>query len=448
MNLRASLHRWTAALLPESALSEAELAELVALDRETLARRMRRWGWLVIVGHIAVMLAVDAASTASPRERLWQRTVVWLFGAMEVNFVLHYLAFARDRGVAKVVADHAAKTISLVSLCGFAGLALNAQRLHGSIGQYLALMVSLPFLYPTNTLLFTVAATASSGALVASLSLSYGVATQRANVVSLVAFTLFVCVLGRLYNESRVREMRYRSSLRTLNNELESRVLAQTQALRALTVRLDDALESERRRIASELHDDLGQELTALRLQLQALLHSAPSDAHRARLTAMGDGLDRAHVAVRAILESLRPRILDEEGLESALAWLATQFRERSGIACTVDVVLYDEPLPLVSLGAFRIAQESLTNIMRHARAKHATLTLQTEAHELCLTITDDGAHEGVVPGRGISGMRERAERVGGSVTIAANPGGGTRVTARLPLDHRATPVERLARDG
>ena len=100
MNLRASLHRWTAALLPESALSEAELAELVALDRETLARRMRRWGWLVIVGHIAVMLAVDAASTASPRERLWQRTVVWLFGAMEVNFVLHYLAFARDRGIA------------------------------------------------------------------------------------------------------------------------------------------------------------------------------------------------------------------------------------------------------------------------------------------------------------------------------------------------------------
>jgi signal transduction histidine kinase len=448
MTLRAPLHRWTASLIPESALSEAERAELVALDRDTLARRMRRWGWLVIVGHIAVMLAVDSVSTASPRERLWQRTVVWLFGALEVNFVVHYLAFARDRGVAKFVADHAAKTISLVTLFGFAGLALNAQRLHGSIGQYLALMMSLPFLYPTNTLVFSASATASSCALAAGLSLSYGAATQRANVVALVSFTLFVCVLGRLYNESRVREIRYRSSLRTLNDELESRVLAQTQALRALTLRLDDVLESERRRIASELHDDLGQELTALRLQVQALLQGSLSDAHRTRLTAMGDGLDRSHTAVREILESLRPRILDEEGLESALAWLATQFRERSGITCSVEVTLYDEPLPLVALGAFRIAQESLTNVMRHARAKLATVTMQTEAHDLCLTITDDGTHARVVPGRGISGMVERAERVGGSVTVTANPGGGTRVTARLPLDQRTTSGEPLGRDG
>jgi signal transduction histidine kinase len=444
MNLRATLQRWAAALSPESALSEAERAELVALDRETLARRMRSWGWLVILGTLVLIGALGSVSTTSPREALWQRNVVGLFAVVGVTFGVHYLAFLRDRGLARVIADHAATTLVFLHLGCFAGLAYNAQLLHGSIGQYLGLLATLPFLYPTRTLFYTAVATTWSVALLVGLTLSYGAATQRANVVALLAFTLFVSVLCRIFNESRVREIHYRSSLRTLNDELESRVHAQTQTLRALTLRLDDVLEAERRRIAGELHDDLGQELTALRLEIQALLGSALAVAHRSKLTSMRDGLERSHGAVRTILESLRPRILDEEGLESAIDWLAAQFRERSGLSCTTHVVLYDEPLPLVSLSAFRIVQESLTNVMRHARATHATITLASEAGEVCVTIADDGTHSTIEAGRGISGMRERAARVGGAVTIDANPSGGTRVTARLPLappsDARAEP--------
>lgn len=135
-------------------------------------------------------------------------------------------------------------------------------------------------------------------------------------------------------------------------------------------------------------------------------------------------------------MESLRPRILDEEGVEASVHWLARQYRERTGRACDARVALYDEPDPAVGLALFRIVQEALTNASRHADAARVEVSLTEAGAEVTLTISDDGrglAAEGAAHRHGLVGMRERAIAVGGALAIDAAGPAGTRVTAVLP---------------
>jgi signal transduction histidine kinase len=221
----------------------------------------------------------------------------------------------------------------------------------------------------------------------------------------------------------------------------DEQLRASRAALRLLAARHQDVREGERTRIAREIHDSLGQALTALKLQLAAAQESAAHDglplAESLSETALM--VDDLVKAVRRIATELRPPILDELGLAPAIEWLAQDFSRRTGIACRpimrrVDVAIGAE----VATALFRIVQEALTNVSRHAGATRVDLELGGQSHCVTLEINDDG--RGITeaaatgPGSlGILGMRERAAALGGVLEVVPRGAGGTRVAAWFP---------------
>ncbi|RYE94403.1 MAG: hypothetical protein EOO75_02090, partial [Myxococcales bacterium] len=156
---------------------------------------------------------------------------------------------------------------------------------------------------------------------------------------------------------------------------LEEQVAGQTDQLRRLAAHLEQATENERARLSRELHDELGQQLAGLRYSLAAVQRqdaAAPGEA-RARLLEMSDTLAHLTSAVREIVTDLRPQVLDERGLGAAVEWLVQRTEDRMGLPCTLATTIDDQvPVdPPIAIAAFRIIQESLTNVARHARARH-----------------------------------------------------------------------------
>jgi signal transduction histidine kinase len=210
---------------------------------------------------------------------------------------------------------------------------------------------------------------------------------------------------------------------------------------RSLSMRLLAAEEGERRRIARVLHEDVGQSLTALRLNLERL-HPGDDDT---RLVRDSVGLvDDALARLRALSVELRPTVLDDLGLGQALIWYANRQGERAGYSVTVDDALGDVRLPeVVETSGFRIAQQALTNIARHARATNVRIGLRQYLENLELSIKDDGVgfdvRDAQVRARageslGLLDIEELANLAGGTVTVASSPERGTTVVARLPL--------------
>jgi signal transduction histidine kinase len=212
------------------------------------------------------------------------------------------------------------------------------------------------------------------------------------------------------------------------------------ELVRSLGARNARLLEEERRRIARELHDEMGQQLAALRMEIAVLRQglapagAAPADAALRLLLERVDGLV---VSIRRIVAELRPPALDG-GLASALDWLVAEFRRQTRLACEVDV---DEGASLLSADAaamvFRIAQESLNNIRRHAAASTVSLHLARSEDGFELRVHDDGSgFDSSIrsTGFGILGMEERARALGGSLAIVSRAGGGTDVRLQLPL--------------
>ena len=217
---------------------------------------------------------------------------------------------------------------------------------------------------------------------------------------------------------------------------------ASTEQLRALAARLDAIREEERRLIAREIHDEIGQALTAIKLDLgwlrgQLPAHAAPEVQQRAAATEAL--LDQALDTARRVSTSLRPAMLDDLGLSAAMAWHARDFEQRTGVACEVDVPADSGGIaPAVALCLFRIVQEALTNVARHAQARRVRVSLAAGPDAVTLIVADDGrgvtVDELVRPtSLGVVGMRERALVVGGEVTITGLPGGGTTLTVRVP---------------
>ena len=218
--------------------------------------------------------------------------------------------------------------------------------------------------------------------------------------------------------------------------------LARSQdEIKQLAVALSTAREQEKSRIARELHDELGQSLTALKIDAGWLRdHAAASPEAQAKLASMQGLLDHTVAAARRISADLRPLMLDDLGLTAAAEWLAHSFTERTGIACELVIGGGDLDLPdPYATAIFRVLQESLTNVAKHARATQVEVTLEREADEAVLTVSDDGA--GFSPGQerrpgsfGLIGLRERAYIVGGKVKVESAPGRGTAVELRVPL--------------
>ncbi len=221
----------------------------------------------------------------------------------------------------------------------------------------------------------------------------------------------------------------------------EEQLRASRAALRSLATRQQDIREDERTRIAREIHDSLGQALTALKLQLSAAEEAASreSPALGTRLHETALMVDDLVKSVRRIATELRPPILDQLGLPAALEWLAHDFSRRTGIRCEPTIMPTNDAISTeLATALFRIVQEGLTNISRHAGASLVQIGLGLKSQCVMLEISDDG--RGITeaattgPGSlGILGMRERAAALGGVLEVAPRSGGGTRVTAWFP---------------
>jgi PAS domain S-box-containing protein len=214
--------------------------------------------------------------------------------------------------------------------------------------------------------------------------------------------------------------------------------------LRSLTARLESVREDERIRIAREIHDELGQALTGVKLELSLLHDQMPEGRPSllATLESIAKLVDTTIQSVRRIATELRPVVLDQLGLIPAIEWQAREFQSRTGIQCTLDIYLRSVSLSQAgSTAMFRIFQEILTNVARHARASTVNITLQEQAGTLVLEVRDNG--RGVTDAEladpkslGLVGMRERALLLGGETTIKGTPAKGTTVKVRIPLDH------------
>jgi two-component system sensor histidine kinase UhpB len=200
------------------------------------------------------------------------------------------------------------------------------------------------------------------------------------------------------------------------------------------TARALAAQEDERQRIAQELHDEIGQSLTVVLLGLKRVLDRAPAELRDEVSTAAE--LTRGSLdEVRRVARRLRPGVLEDLGLVSALSALATDFAQASEVPVTRTL---DQRLPELSRDAelvlYRIAQEGLTNVARHAGATRVELALTRLPHGVLLRIADDGRGlDGAAEGAGIRGMRERAILIGATLQIEGRPGGGTDVRLLVP---------------
>jgi PAS domain S-box-containing protein len=225
----------------------------------------------------------------------------------------------------------------------------------------------------------------------------------------------------------------------------EERLRQSADELRGLSERLRVVREEERKHMAREVHDEVGQALTALRMDVAWLERRlAGTGDERAplesRLRSMAELVDTTLDAVQRIATELRPAVLDELGLEAAIEWYVRQFEQRAGIACRFRSNLRGSSVDSGrSIAIFRILQEALTNVARHSGATLGEINLSSVGEELRLRIQDNGkgiSEDQIASSRslGLVGMRERARALGGDLKILGGSGGGTTVTLAIPL--------------
>lgn len=270
----------------------------------------------------------------------------------------------------------------------------------------------------------------------------------------------------RLAETERLNQ-RLSLELAELNRSLEAQVAARTARLQTLSMRLFKIQEDERRAIARELHDHLGQLLTGLKMQLEAMAKAAQGSSGGTNPPMLKTGLAESLALatdlmghVRELTQQFRPRILDDLGLAAALAWHARLFERQTKLHTDVEVTLPQERLPIeLEIAIFRIVQEALTNIARHAGVSAAAVTVthagpDRPGHDggrVLVEITDRGAGFDVdavlASGTsiGLTGLTERVTLAGGTVEIFSRRGQGTRIHAEFPLGIAAEPKPGLA---
>lgn len=282
----------------------------------------------------------------------------------------------------------------------------------------------------------------------------------HANITALRDRTGRLCGFGEIVTDATNRKQ-VEGLLRNLNETLDQRVQEGTSQraqadrelrdsldqLRALAGRLQSVREEERTCIAREIHDELGQSLTAMKMDLVWMTQRLPAAEKSLHLKAQSvlTLIDDTITSVRRIAFSLRPGMLDDLGLSATIEWQSQEFQARTGIEC--ELVLTPEDIDLDeqrSTAVFRIFQETLTNVARHAAATHVVVKLKKVGQELIMMVLDNGKgfEMGVVTNAkslGLLGMKERALILGGVFEIYSSPGNGTSVTVRFPLGSRET---------
>jgi PAS domain S-box-containing protein len=224
----------------------------------------------------------------------------------------------------------------------------------------------------------------------------------------------------------------------------EESLVLQREQLRALAERLQWVREDDRKRVARDLHDQIGQILTAIKMDMTWMTRHLPQSegAVLSRLKESIELINNGVKAVRTICSGLRPGVLDDLGLAAAIEWQASDFATRNGIVCHVTVPPVDLHLDGDRATAtFRIFQECMTNVIRHAQAKSVRVALVQEEANILLVVEDDGigfcesGSSNAFGSLGLLGMKERAQFCGGDVQISSSPGNGTTVTVRVPVD-------------
>jgi signal transduction histidine kinase len=276
-------------------------------------------------------------------------------------------------------------------------------------------------------------------------------AATRAKETSIAALRESETQLDRRVRERTAELVQANESLRTEVEERrraeealrasEGRARALIEARRQLLKKLMSAQEDERRRIAQDLHDEIGQALTSLLIGLRTVAEVPTLEAARGRTEDLRRITLSALEEVRRLARGLRPRVLDDWGLSAALERYAADYAHAHGIAVEVQAPTSDAArLPEeVETALFRIAQEALTNTAKHAAAKQVRIDVAQQPAWVQLTVSDDGRgfqqQEPASGGQlGLSGMHERAALLGGSVHVTSEPGRGTTVIVRLPL--------------
>jgi len=260
------------------------------------------------------------------------------------------------------------------------------------------------------------------GTLVATRELSWPFSEADLSLLTAIATHLAHCIENfRLFKEVKEKE------------EIRGQLLT----------KLITAQEDERRRIARELHDEVTQSLTGLVMSLNAVMENAPEEL-RERLASMQVVTETTLEEVRRIVHALRPSILDDLGLVHALRWHAKSYLEEAGVAVNFQAIgLSEARLPsALETEIFRVAQEAITNIARHAQAKNVDIRLELRGGQLSLLVQDDGVgfDEASVlsqkgrPSLGLLGMRERVTLLGGQFHIESKPGRGTKIYLEVPV--------------
>jgi signal transduction histidine kinase len=268
--------------------------------------------------------------------------------------------------------------------------------------------------------------------------------------------TALLYALFQALSSSRRRAMILAEEMTKELRAGEANLQRSNMKLRELAAHADNIKEIERKRIAREIHDDLGQNLLALRIEAD-LLASRTGDRHprlheRAQHTL--NQIDSTIKSVRQIINDLRPNVLDL-GLNAAVDWQIAEFQRRTGIMC--DLIENDQDIQVgdrCATALFRILQESLTNVTRHANASRVVVELHVDPERILMSVSDNG--KGLQPGGrykpgsfGLVGIEERVNILGGKCTIGSGPNGGTRVAVTVPLpeaqaqdDHTSSPEQ------
>jgi two-component system sensor histidine kinase UhpB len=256
---------------------------------------------------------------------------------------------------------------------------------------------------------------------------------------------------GRVVRDAAGRPVRMHGTSQDITElkEAEQAVRAAGVRLKALSRRLIALQETERRNVARELHDEFGQALTAVKMNLSAMKRAPDSVASRRRIDDSIQLVERLVHSVRALSLNLRPPLLDDFGLQSALKWYVGEQAKRSGIEIRfIAPPAIPRTDPAVETTCFRVAQEAITNVLRHSKATSASVELRTDGEFLLLMVRDNGV--GLDPvavqaqaqaghSLGWAGMQERVSLAGGQFECESAPGSGTELRVRLPLPARAT---------
>lgn len=265
-----------------------------------------------------------------------------------------------------------------------------------------------------------------------------------AGVFSLVVGEATTRVTRRSFFERQALD-RANQALAHLTSTLSDQVAERTATLQALTHHLAESQEAERHRLAHDLHDDLGQQLAAMRYTVARLAARVDDDPDTAPLVAdLSALLEGTSRATRSVVTRLRPRILDDLGLRPALEWLCEDIEQRAGHPCTLHVHRAWSALPAhVELALFRMVQEATTNALKHGSPSRMDVHVDAQADRITVSVFDDGTgFDPVLPrgGLGLVGIEERIRALQGTFRVDTAPGHGVRLIATVPLPAEEAP--------